>query len=357
MEKFKIFLFIAVVLFLTSGLVCGQIPSFPNAQQVADMEQATWCFEFDNDVFFNSDNGFSSGLSLQWHSAVASDWDALKKFPKFFRRLGHRIPTLTGDGLVYRAGVAIGQVIQTPDDLSCRDLIKEDIPYAGVITLQTSWYAYNDDEFRGFEIAAGVVGPFSLAELNQKLIHSLLGYTVPQGWDNQLANELLLNLNYMRKKKIWHEGKPAEISFDAAIDGNAAMGNLFTQASIALEMRIGYNMPGGFVSVPDPIGYSMNYQATLKPAHPGTGSFYGSLVLRGTALAHTIFLDGNLFRDSHRIDRKPLVGQIGVGLHYAIRHWGVHVYTLASSTVVDIHKATAAEKRELIGSITIERQF
>lgn len=326
-------------------------------QKPAFMERETWRIEFDNDVFFNSDNGISSGLSLQWHSEVAGDWDALKKAPKFLRRLGHRIPTLTGDRLVYRAGVAIGQVIQTPDDLSRRDLIKEDIPYAGVLTLQMSWYAYNDDEFRGFEIISGVVGPLSLAGPAQKVVHKLLHSSFPQGWDNQLANEPLINLNYMRKVKIWHEGKPAEISFDVAIDGNAAMGNLFSQASTALEMRIGYNMPGGFIYMPDPIGFNMNYRATLKSARPGAGSFYGSLVLRGTALAHTIFLDGNLFRDSHRIDRKPLVGQIGAGLHYEIRHWGVHFYTLASSSVVNIREASTAEKNELVGSITIERRF
>ena len=357
MEKFEIFLFIVVALFLAGGLVYGQSPSFPNAQQVADKEQATWRFEFDNDIFFKSDNNFSSGLSLQWHSAGASSWEALADVPKIVRHLGKRIPTLTGKGLVYRAGLAIGHVIQTPDDLTRRDLIKEDVPYAGVLTLQATWYAYNNDEFRGFEITAGIVGPLSLAGPAQKVVHKLLHCSVPQGWDNQLANEPLINLNYMRKVKIWHEGRPADISFDTAINGNVGLGNLFTQASAALELRLGHNMPGGFIYVPDPIGYSMHYQATLKPARPGVGSFYGSLVLRGTALAHTIFLDGNSFRDSHRIDRKPLVGQIGAGLHYEIRHWGVHFYTLASSTVVDIRKATAAEKKELVGSITIERRF
>lgn len=357
MEKFGIFSIIVVALFLASGLVYGQIPSFPNAQQVADTEQATWRFEFDNDIFFKSDNNFSNGLSLQRHSAIAVSWETLTDTPKFVRHLGKRIPTLTGKGLVYRAGVAIGQVIQTPDDLSRRDLIKEDVPYAGVLTLQATWYAYNDDEFRGFEITAGIVGPLSLAGPAQKEVHKLLHCSVPQGWGNQLANEPLINFNYMRKVKIWHEGRPAGISFDTAINGNAGLGNLFTQASAALEMRLGHNMPGGFIYVPDPIGYSMHYQATLKPARPGASSFYGSLVLRGTALAHIIFLDGNSYRDSHRIDRNPLVGQIITGLHYERRHWGVHLCALASSAVVDTRKATAAENSELVGSITIERRF
>jgi len=121
------------------------------------VESATWRFEFDNDNVFGKDNKISSGWSLQKHSAVAESWDSLENIPGFVRRWGNVIPTLTQDGLVYRAGIAIGQVFQTPDDLSSSDLIEDDVPYAGALTLQASWYAYNDDEFRGFEITAGVV--------------------------------------------------------------------------------------------------------------------------------------------------------------------------------------------------------
>lgn len=321
------------------------------------MERATWRFEFDNDVFFGSDNGISSGLSLQYHSAAATDWEDLRGVLKIHRRLGRLLPFPKGRNMLCRAGLAIGQLMQTPDDPKRRDLIPEDVPYAGALTLRANWYTYNDEEFHGFEVIVGVAGPLSLAGANQRKIHRLIGSTIPKGWDNQLANEPLLNLIYMRKKKIWHEGRPAGISFDTAINGNVGLGNLFTHASAALEMRFGYNMSGGFIYIPDPIGFSMNHMAALKPARPGAGSFYGSLVLRGTAMAHTIFLDGNSFLESHRVDRDPLVGQIITGLHYEHRDWGVHFYALASSAVVDTHKTTAAEKRELIGSITIERRF
>ncbi len=228
------------------------------------VESATWRFEFDNDVFFNEDNKISSGWSLQKQSAVARSWDALEDVPGFVRRWGKAIPTLTDEGLIYRAGIAISQVIQTPDDLSRSDLIEDDVPYAGALTLQATWYAFNDDEFRGFEITAGVVGPPSLAEQTQKTVHKLIGSDDPKGWDNQLSTEPVINFNYMRKQKVWRGGNPAGLSFDTAINGNAGLGNLFTQASVALEMRFGQNMPRGFVYVPDPIGLSMHYKATLS---------------------------------------------------------------------------------------------
>jgi len=321
------------------------------------VESATWRFEYDNDIFFNKDNKISSGWSLQKHSAVAESWEKLEDVPEFVRLLGKVIPTLTEEGLLYRAGIAIGQVIQTPDDLSRSDLIEDDVPYAGALTLQATWYAFNDDEFRGFEITAGVVGPPSLAEQTQKTVHKLIDSTDPKGWDHQLKTEPVINLNYMRKKKIWRWGNPAGLSFDTAIDGNVGLGNLFTQVSAALEMRFGHNMPRGFVYVPDPIGLSMHYMASLKPANPQAASVYATLVLRGSAFAHNIFLDGNTFRDSHSVDMEPLVGMAIAGLHYERKTWGIHFNVLASSDTVDTNQTSAAENRERLGAIDIEWRF
>jgi hypothetical protein len=346
---------VLIILFL----VCANVGSTlaQAASGSASVESATWRFEFDNDVFFNKDSKISSGWSLQKHSAVAGSWETLEDVPGFVRRWGKAIPTLTEDDLVYRAGIAIGQVIQTPDDLSRSDLIKDDVPYAGALTLQAIWYAFNDDEFRGFEITAGVVGPPSLAEQTQKTVHKLIGSDDPKGWDHQLDTEPVINFNYMRKQKIWRRGNPAGLSFDTAINGNVGLGNLVTQASTALEMRFGHNMPRGFVYVPDPIGWSMHYKALLRPANPRAASFYATLVLRGSAFAHNIFLDGNTFSDSHSVDKEPLVGQAIAGLHYERENWGIHLNVLISSDDVDTSKAPAAEGQERLGTIDIEWRF
>ena len=323
----------------------------------ASVESATWRFEYDNDIIFNKDNKISCGWSLQKHSAVAGSWETLADVPGFVRRWGKAIPTLTSEGLVYRAGIAIGQVMQTPDDLSRSDLIEDDVSYAGVITLQATWYAFNNDEFRGFEITAGVAGFPSLAEQTQKTMHKLLRSDDPKGWGNQLDFEPVININYMRKKKIWCQGNPAGFSFGLATNGNVGLGNLFTQASVELEMRFGHNMSGGFVYVPDPIGLSMHYLASLKPENARAASFYASFVLRGSAFAHNIFLDGNTFRDSHSVEKEPLVALAVVGLHYERYNWGIHFNVMISSDNVDTTKAPAAEGRERLGTFDIEWRF
>lgn len=321
------------------------------------VQSITWQFEYDNDFFFKKDNKISSGWSLQKSSALAESWDQLKDVPDFVKSFGKSFPTLTKEGLVYRTGIAIGQVIQTPTDLTRSDLITDDVPYAGAFTLQASWYAYSDTEFRGFEITTGIVGPLSFADQMQKAIHAVINSPVPKGWDNQLANEPVINLNYMRKQKIWSIGNPADISFDATINGNIALGNLFTEAAAALEMRLGYNMPRGFVYVPDSIGFSMHYNASLKAANSKIMSFYSSLVLRGSSYAHNIFLDGNSYQDSHRVEKEPFVGQIIAGLHYERKNWAIHLSLMSSSDNIDTSKAPAAERREKVGTIDFEWRY
>ena len=346
-----------ILLALVPLFLMGQIGLAPAEEKSNSVESATWRVEFDNDVFFNKDNKISSGWSLQKQSAVANSWEALEEVPDFVRRWGKRIPTLTKKGLVYRSGIAIGQVIQTPDDLLRYDLIKDDVPYAGALTLQASWYAFNDDEFRGFEVTAGVAGPLSLAEQTQKNVHKLIGSLDPKGWDHQLKTEPLINLNYMRKKKIARVGNAAAISFDTTINGNVGLGNLFTHGSMAWEMRFGQNMPRGFVYVPDPIGLSMQYKAALKPVNPRKSSFYASLVLRGSAFAHDLFLDGNSFRDSHSVDKETFVGMIIFGLHYEQQNWGIHASLMESNGDVNTDKHFSAEGRERLGTIDLEWRF
>ena len=148
------------------------------------------------------------------------------------------------------------------------------------------------------------------------MVHSLTDSEDPKGRDNQLSTEPVLNFNYMRKQKIWRYGNPVGLSSDITVNGNVGLGNLFTQASTVLEMRFGLNMPKGFVYIPDPIGFSMHYNASLKPSNTQASSIYATLVMLGSIFGYYLFLDGNTFRDSHSVEKEPLVGQMIAGIHY-----------------------------------------
>lgn len=351
-----------ILMLLVSLLVAGMTLSaqemeIENVHKPLFLERETWRFEFDNDVFFGSDNGISSGQSLQRHSAAAADWEDLEGVLKAQRRLGHLLSFPKGRDMLCRAGLAIGQLMQTPDDLKRRDLIPEDVPYAGALTLQANWYVYSDKEFRGFEIMAGIAGPLSLAGANQKMVHKLFDFTVPQGWDNQLGNELLVNFNVVLKRKLWRAGRTGGTAVDLTVNSDAALGNLFTHASAGLELRAGYNMPGGFISLPDPIGFSMHHAAFLNPVRPAKPSLQWILVLRGTALVRMLFLDGNTFQNSHHVERNFFVAQVMTGLRLEMGRWGIGFFVMRSSPLVKAGNAPSVEERERLGTIHIELRF
>lgn len=320
-------------------------------------ESGTWRCEFDNDLFFRSDDGISHGLSLQYHSPAAADWRDLKGVCRLQRRLGNWLPFPGRGGLRCRAGLAIGQLIQTPLDITRSDLIPEDVPYAGALTLHASWIRYSDEDFYGFEVVTGVAGPLSLAGATQRLIHRLFGFRPPRGWDHQLGDELLLNCHVMRRKKLWRAGRAEGAAIDLALGGDVALGNLLTHARAALELRAGRNLPGGFSSLPDPVGFVMQHAAALDPACPARASWQGLLALRGTALGRMLFLDGNTFGHSHRLERKMFFAQIVAGLRFDRGRWGVAFFAMSSTRIVKGDQVPSTAGGEPLGTIQVEWRF
>ena len=319
---------------------------FPGNKQRHLREAGKHRFEFDNDVFFDSDNQFSNGWSFQVHTPVADSWLTIEGPSEYFKKLGAWLPSLTGDGLKYRMNLGIGQIIQTPDDLENPDPIANDVPYAGIMTIQSTWLAYNDNEFRGFEVAVGVVGRPSMAEQSQNLIHNLIGSEIAQGWDNQLKTEPVFNINYMRKKKFYQAGNPAKLSFDATISADIELGTMFTAAGAHLETRFGSNIPRGFAYQADAIGRLMAYDATLAPPIPNQSSIYCSFSIGTSIVAHNILLDGNVLRDTpnhaENIEKEPVVGAAVLGIHYERPSWGAHLEFMVTTDVVDTSTVTAS---------------
>jgi hypothetical protein len=342
------------VLLLLSGLAQAKEITSSAAFNPRGVERPTHSFKFSNDLYFGTDSGITGSLALQKHSSVARSWQAVEGLPHFIDRWGPKIPTITAEGLFYRSSFALGTITQTPDEIQRSELIKNDVPYAGVLALEASWYGFNDDEFRGFEFVVGVLGPAALGKQLQTTAHKLTGANRPRGWRHQLKNEPIINLNYMRKKKISRMGNPTGWAFDTAFSGNASLGNLVTKVTSSIEMRWGHNMPQGFTFIPDPIGFGMNYKAALKPANPRAAAYYGSLTLRGTGVLYNVLLDGNTFRNSHSVDKEPVFGEVIFGFHYERESWSVHLDTVFATDEVNTSQVTDVDNGRMIGSLTIE---
>ena len=281
-----------------------------------------WRYEIANDVIFDSDNQFTNGWSVQKHSAAADSLDEVEGVLGFGRRLASRLLP-EGDGLYYRGAFRVGQNMVTPDDLEDPNIILDDVPYHGMLGVEGSWIAFNDERFNGFALTAGLVGKASLAEITQKAWHSIIDTTHPEGWEHQLDHEPVLQATYMVKRKLWNTP-----SFDGAVNFDASLGNYNTGVNVGLEMQLG-RKPIGFTYVPDPVGKNMAYDATLGRAD-GRAEIYGTLAARVWAWAVFMPLEGNTFRGSNEwtenntIDPEHVVGQAVVGFHIVKPRWGLH---------------------------------
>ena len=212
----------------------------------------------------------------------------------------------------FRAGAGLGltQLIFTPTDLETSQPIDDDQPYSGYLGLNVFLQRANHWNLEQFELDLGVVGAYSGAESTQKQVHATFpGQVNPQGWDNQLANELVVNFNYRRR---WRTDPLAigALQFQAIPQIGFDVGNMRISANADLMARLGWHLPDDFG--PGRIADLRDVGASPSGASDWTFYLYGRA--GGHAIARDIFLDGNTFADSLSVTREPLVGELQVGL-------------------------------------------
>ena len=244
-------------------------------------------FTLENDMVGNSDRHYTHGTRISQRIDQYFDWDT-----DFFKR---------DNSLNF----GIGQYLYTPSDISIKELMKDDRPYCGWLYGELLLESIRGRHADLFALNLGVIGPHSYGEQTQKTVHKIIDSKKPQSWDNQLEDEAGMNLIYQRKYKYRHDGL---IDFDVISHGGGCLGNVFTYANLGVTFRTGYNLPKDFGSV----GIEPTIRETKKIS---TYVFVGT---DGRYVERNIFLDGNTFRDSHSVEKEPLVGdiKIGIGGHF-----------------------------------------
>ena len=217
-------------------------------------------FEFDNDAFLGNDNAFTDGTSFQLHSPLDDTWG-----PGYAKWIG-RVPGLGDDGRggrIVRWAWAVSQGIITPDDVSIEEPQPDDAPWVGTLGVSVAWSAYDNRRLAALQLFAGCMGPCSGAESVQKFVHEDLGFgTPPEGWDNQLVNQALGNVNYEYRYKLLAAAAdqyftPGHFAQDVSAGGQVGLGNMETFVRGQIEYRFGWGLPMGFAKTPDPPGYGI----------------------------------------------------------------------------------------------------
>ena len=259
--------------------------------------RGAFSFHLENDVFALTDRYYTHGLKLSWISP--------------YKRSSRSDPLIRS-----AISVSFGQNIYTPYDIEREDLIEDDRPYAGISYFTFAMHRKRDQTMDTFEFLLGIVGPSSLAAEMQKFVHSLYRGTQPQGWHHQLKDEIVFGFVFDKKWRIFRSAEAKKIEYDLIGHVGGSLGTMMTAAASGWQFRFGSNLPedfGTFLLRPGgESGALFNEQANHRADAKRSG-VHGYIYLVGHAVYRNIFLDGNTFRDSHRVDKYPFVGDIVLG--------------------------------------------
>lgn len=278
-------------------------PSSPEPK--GEAEPGVFSVTIENDIFADTDRHYTNGVRFAWLSGPdhMADW---------VLRAARLFPLFPQDGDL-RAGYAFGQNMYTPSDITIRNPPTDDRPYAGWLYGSVEVIAETGDRLDRLGLTLGIVGPSSQAASTQKYVHEVIQSDDPKGWHTQLHDEPGIILTYQRSwRRFATEPLFANLQFDVTPHAGGALGNIFTYANAGVTVRVGGNLP---------LDYG---PPRIQPSLPGSGFFkpadgfgwYLFAGFDGRIVARNIFLDGNTFRSSRSIEKKPFVGdfQFGVSL-------------------------------------------
>ncbi len=343
---------ILLSLLITSTLF---ICPFSSAQTVPADKYQTFFIHFENDIFGETDKHYTNAFKLTWLSSDVTEFDEDTRLPRWGLPLLKSLPLMNRPGFQRNIGISLGQSIFTPEDISRRDLIKEDRPYAGWTYLSLTFHVKNTVKLDVFEVTLGVVGPASMAEKTQKVIHGWLESMDPKGWDHQLRNEPGLIIGWQRSWRLLRAGMGSGLGFDFIPRIGAVAGNIATYVNIGGEVRFGYNLPFDFGTSFIRSGSGIEAPADTNDPRLRRRENFGIHLfvdVEGRAVARNIFLDGNTWKESHSVERKRLVADMAAGLSILYKH-----LKLSYAHVYRTKEFDGQNKAQSYGSITLAVTF
>ncbi len=270
-----------------------------------------WTFSVvsENDKYFaGTDRHYTNGFKLTWLGET--DLNRSRKFVQLAARF---IPWMDPEHVDwrYKVGFALGHNIYTPTDTETPTLLTNDRPYAGWLYGSILLHAQLDNQLRLVELSAGVIGPSARGEQIQNAWHDVINVPHAEGWANQLHDEPGLQLSWERRYRTWQWAETARLPLgvDLVLRHRVTLGNVATHLAGGAVVRIGWHLPADFgADLIRPGGGN-----TANDGGPQRFAAYTYASGEVRAVARDIFLDGNTWRSSHSVDKRPVVADLNLG--------------------------------------------
>lgn len=145
--------------------------------------------------------------------------------------------------------IGLMQVIVTPKNIASTSFQNGDYAYAGglfAVYSQQAFYRKKQITLQT-DLMLGMRGPASLAAETQTAIHKLTNSQQPMGWDMQLKEKVLANIEFTAEKGVLNVRNRLVLK----IAGRLSAGTLINMATISPTIRIGKLPVFGFPVVKD----------------------------------------------------------------------------------------------------------
>lgn len=295
---------------------------------------------FENDLFYNEDRDYTNAVQLR---VISPDLRSLAENGFLPECIGDALGSVPFPGYrgatMFNISAGFGQHIYTPKDTGSRELQDDDRPYAGYAYGLLALHAKRYNRLDTIELAAGIIGPSSLAEQTQNEVHRIRDIDTAKGWKHQLRDEPAAMLTWSRVWRLNAETEPGGWGWDVLPQINVSAGTPYTRAGLGSELRFGWNLPPDYGT--STIRPGSGISRPMEEGVPGADSHYHSdnfldhcsiyafVGADGYAVAWNSFLDGNIWKDSHSVDKLPLTGELSGGLAVLIDNFQItytHVY-------------------------------
>jgi hypothetical protein len=243
--------------------------------------------------------------------------------PDWLRPSGAFTRALSGENPDFW-GVAIGQSIFTPEDITAVPAPADQHPYAGWLYMQLMVGAETRNDagrplyLDTYELELGIVGPSALGEEAQRGIHEFLGAPDPQGWDSQLEDEIAFAVSFDRRWRALRGSTDlGNLEFDLTPNAGVTLGTLRTEARLGVIARVGWRIDNDYGP------------PRVRPSLSGVEHFEGGRLswslfagVQGRAVARNLFLDGNTWEDDGpSVERNPYVADFQTGFSVSAGDW------------------------------------
>jgi hypothetical protein len=300
---------------------------------------------FENDVFVGQDDGFTNGFGLTFGRGPFLEFTE-KNLPPHLDFLTRNLEIQTKADRIRGVAHMLFQHLQTPQDITIVELQENDKPYAGFLAWQSTLFSWDTNVSDQVSLTLGLVGPATFGEQTQEAVHRAIGSEIPVGWDNQLENEFVFQVEAQRVRKFYRNYSD-RFGIDILGLKSASLGTVQSAAKLGLAVRWGTSLEFSHATFALEADRQVNALALSE-----RNDFFVYLGARASLVLNDVLVDGNTFTDSHSVPLEHFQNQISGGLVWKFGSLA-YVFQLTSSSA----KTTALTTRDTFGALSVTYPF